>query len=73
MFLDNGVFAHSSRSDPFLSSLLYQFWSSCSPFGDLLWLLLVCSRPFEGPCWILFGVIFVVFWCGGGVWGVCLA
>ena len=73
MLLENGLFSHSSRSDPFLSSILDHFGCSCGPFGALLWLFLACFGPSEGPCWILCGVFFWCIWCVGGVWSVCLA
>ena len=80
IFLENDVFAHSSRSDPFLSSILDHFWCSCGPFGALLWLFLACFGPSEGPMvrpktlkthW--FSMVFegfCVFGCVDGVWGV---
>ena len=69
--MENDVFDHSSRSDPFSSSVLEDFCASCGPYGALLWLFLACCGPSEGSCWALFGVVLVSF---GAlvVFGVCV-
>ena len=71
MFLESSVFVLSSRPDLFLSTVLVQLWSSCGPFGALLWLFLACFGTSEGPCWALLGTILLYF--GALVaFGVCV-